>query len=99
MSYFETIYASELPARAVNVYRYLGERADRQGRCFPSIRTIAGDLHLSTSTVKRALRDLERSGFLSWENRLRMRDGRSYGKSSNLYTVLCLTKAGMEGKP
>ena len=46
-----------------------------------------------------ALRDLERSGFLSWENRLRMRDGRSYGKSSNLYTVLCLTKAGMEGNP
>lgn len=88
MGYFDSIYHSDLPARAVNVYCYLKNRANKQNQCFPAIRTIAKDLHLSDSTVKRALNDLEHAGFIKRENRFRIHNKRTYGKTSNLYTVL-----------
>lgn len=83
MGYFTSIYASELPHRAITVYMYLRDRADRNGRCYPAIGTIAKELKLSRSTVKRAITDLEKSGWLSKEQRWR----ESGGKSSNLYCV------------
>ncbi len=43
---------------------YLKDRADSEGRCWPAIRTIALELGLSRSTVKRALDDLCRAGLL-----------------------------------
>ncbi len=47
MSYFETIYADHLlPHRARTVYMYLRDRGDAQQKCWPSIKTIAADLHL-----------------------------------------------------
>lgn len=52
------IYETELPHRAVAVYLYLETRADRERTCYPAIGTIARELHLSVSTVKRAIRDL-----------------------------------------
>ena len=61
MSYFGTIYAdTELPSRAKAVYMYLRDRSDAEGKCWPGIKTIASDMRLSRSTVKRALHDLER---------------------------------------
>ncbi len=58
MSYFGTIYAdTELPSRARAVYMYLRDRADSEGKCWPGIKTIASDMRLSRSTVKRALTD------------------------------------------
>ena len=61
MSYFGTIYAdTELPSRAKAVYMYLRDRSDAEGKCWPGIKTIASDMKLSRSTVKRALHDLER---------------------------------------
>lgn len=54
MSYFGTIYAdAELPSRARAVYMYLRDRADSEGKCWPGIKTIASDMRLSRSTVKR----------------------------------------------
>ncbi len=54
MSYFGTIYAdTELPSRARAVYMYLRDRADSEGKCWPGIKTIASDMRLSRSTVKR----------------------------------------------
>lgn len=88
MGYYDSIYHSELPSRAINVYRYLKDRANRENQCFPAIRTIARDLHLSDSTVKRALNDLEKAGFIKRENRFRTYNNKTYGKTSNLYTVL-----------
>ena len=65
MSYFGTIYAdTELPSRARAVYMYLRDRADSEGKCWPGIKTIASDMRLSRSTVKRALTDLEQHGYL-----------------------------------
>ena len=84
MSYFETIYADHLlPHRARTVYMYLRDRVDAQQKCWPSIKTIAADLHLSRSTVKRALGELEQHGYLE-----RLPLYRPNGSStSNLYTV------------
>ena len=45
----ERIYDENLPHRAVSVYCYLCGRADKKGECFPSVRTVAEDLHISTA--------------------------------------------------
>ena len=80
MSYFSSLYSSELPHRARAVYMYLRDRADQDGKCYPAIGTIARELKLSRSTVKRALADLEKSGRIRKEQRWR----ENGGKSSNL---------------
>lgn len=71
---------------ALQVYNqrmYLRDRGDAQQKCWPSIKTIAADLHLSRSTVKRALGELEQHGYLE-----RLPRYRPNGSStSNLYTV------------
>jgi DNA-binding MarR family transcriptional regulator len=77
MGYFTSLYASELSHRAVAVYMYLRDRADKSGKCYPAIGTIAGELKLSRSTVKRAIADLEKSGHLRKEQRWRENGGRS----------------------
>lgn len=81
MGYFSSLYSSELPHRARAVYMYLHDRADKDGKCYPAIGTIAKELKLSRSTVKRAIADLEKSGRLRKEQRWR----ENGGKSSNLY--------------
>lgn len=68
MSYFSSIYAADLPSRAKMVYLYLFDRADKEGYCFPAINTIAKDLSLSRSTVKRAIQDLEQHGYIEKNN-------------------------------
>lgn len=71
------IYEAELPHRAVAVYLYLKDRANREGTCYPAIGTIARELHLSNSTVKRVINDLERKGFIRKIQRWRDNGGRS----------------------
>ncbi|MFV0241043.1 MAG: helix-turn-helix domain-containing protein [Lacrimispora sphenoides] len=39
-------------------------RRERTYRCYPVIGTIAREVNLSRSTVKRALADLEKQGYL-----------------------------------
>lgn len=81
MGYFSSLYSSELPHRSRTVFMYLHDRADKDGKCYPAIGTIAKELKLSRSTVKRAISDLEKSGRLRKEQRWR----ENGGKSSNLY--------------
>lgn len=84
MSYFDTIYAdNSMPHRARAVYMYLRDRMNAQRQCWPGIRRIADDLHLSRSTVKRALSELEQSGYFRRERRSR----ENGGDTSNLYIV------------
>lgn len=84
MSYFDTIYAdSSMPHRAKAVYMYLRDRMNNERQCWPGIQRIASDLRLSRSTVKRALKELERSGYLLRERRNR----ENGGDTSNLYLV------------
>lgn len=84
MGYFDSIYAAGLPHRAVTVYMYLVERANKEGICWPAVSTISRELSLSRSTIHRALRELERTGWLVREPRWR-ENGSS---SSNRYLVL-----------
>ena len=77
MTYERIIYEANLPHRAIAVYLYLQNRADRNGTCYPAIGTIARELHLSVSTVKRAVRDLEENGFIRKTQRWRENGGRS----------------------
>lgn len=84
MSHFQNIYQSDLSHRARSVYMYLKDRVDKDGTCWPGIRTIAAELDLSRSTVKRALDDLCRAGLIVREKR--WRENRSL--TSNLYRLL-----------
>ena len=88
MSYFDSIYAEELPHRAKAVYLYLRDRANRKGESWYAISTIAAELNLSRSTVKRALRDLEKRNFIEKSPRFRENGSRS----SNLYRIICTSK-------
>jgi len=81
MGYFTSLYSSELPHRAVTVYMYLRDRCDKDAKCYPAIGTIARELKLSRSTVKRALTDLEKSNIIRKEQRWR----ENGGKSSNMF--------------
>lgn len=62
---------------------YLHDRSDADGKCWPGIKTIAKDMKLSRSTVKRALADLEKGGYL--KKRPRYRENGS--RSSNMYSI------------
>lgn len=65
MGRLDFLYRMELPHRAVAVYLYLYDRANRDGECWPSIPTIARELKLSESTVRRAIQDLKKRSFSS----------------------------------
>ena len=63
MSFFNAEYGDqELEARAKMVCLYLHDRANKDGESWYAIDSIARDLHLSRSTVKRAVQDLLRLG-------------------------------------
>ena len=84
MTDLNQIYQSDLPNRAIAVYLYLRGRANKEGFCWPAVPTIARDLKMSESTIRRALRDLVREGFLVIEERQR----ESGADSSNNYRLL-----------
>ena len=77
------LYRMDLSHRAISVYVYLSDRANKNGECWPAIPTIAKELKLSESTVRRALRDLRNAGLLETEQRYRTKGG----KSSLLYKL------------
>lgn len=84
MSWNERIYADErLTHRARAVYMYLRDRADADGKCWPGVKRIASDLHLSRRTAQRALADLEQAGYIKRDERFRENGSRT----SNLYTI------------
>ena len=60
MTDLKRLYQSELPSRAIAVYLYLRGRANKEGVCWPAIPTMARELKMSESTIRRALRDLVR---------------------------------------
>ncbi len=83
MSYFDPIYRSDLSHRARAVYMCLRDHADKEGKCWPGIKTIARELHLSRSTVKRALEDLYQSKLVTKKSRKRDNGG----DSTNMYCL------------
>ncbi len=83
MSRLNMIYRTELPHRAVSVFIYLSDRANKDGECWPAIPTMSKDLKLSQSTIRRALEDLRKEGLLITEQRYR----KTGAKSSLLYRL------------
>lgn len=83
-------YASDLKSRALSVLIYLIDRSNKDLTCFPAIPTMAKQLHISVSTVKRALKELTDKGYIKKEVRFRERN---HGQSSNLYTLFFVEKA------
>ena len=71
MSRLDFLYRTELPHRAVAVYIYLADRTNENNECWPAIPTIASELKLSQSTVRRALHALRKAGLLETEQRYR----------------------------
>ena len=61
----------DLSHRAVAVYTYLYERANKNGECWPSVKTIAGDIKLSPATVRRAIKDLRKVGLIETKQQYR----------------------------
>ena len=84
MAYYESIYNDqELSHRAKAVYIYLKDHTNKEGTCWPGIKTIAAGVSLSRSTVKRALDDLMKVGLV--EKSSRWRENGSL--TSNLYRI------------
>ena len=71
------LYRMNLPHRAVAVYIYLADRANKETICWPAIPTISRDLKLSESTTRRALKDLREAGLIQTEQRYRENGGNS----------------------
>lgn len=77
MSRLKYLYQRDLPHRAISVYIYLLDRVNKKGECWPAIPTIATELKLSQSTIRRALRDLRKEGLIITEQRYRPNGGKS----------------------
>ena len=84
MPYYTKLYQTDLPHRAKLVYIYLHDRMDTEHKAWPGLNTIAKDLSLSRSTVKRAVKDLERAGLIRKEPHYR----ENGSATSNRYYLL-----------
>lgn len=87
--YVKNLLCSELKPRARLVLQCLIFHANKEGSCFPSLKTIAAECGYGLSTVKRALKELCEAGFI--EKEARFDERKNGGQTSNLYT---LTEAG-----
>lgn len=79
----DKVYKSNLPSRAKQIMFYLINRANAEGTCFPSVRTMASDCGVSERTIQRTMKVLFEEGFVIKENRYRGNGG----QSSNLYKL------------
>ena len=71
MSRLTFLYQMDLPHRAVAVYTYLYDRANKNSECWPSVNKIAGDIKLSPATVRRAVKDLRKAKLIETKQRYR----------------------------
>lgn len=78
-------FSSELKPRARLVLQVLVLHCNKEGECFPSIKTIAAKCGYGVSTVKRALDELVKAGYIVKQARFDER--KNGGQTSNLYTL------------
>lgn len=78
------LYCMDLPHRAKLVYLYLYDRKNKDNVTWPGLNTIARELSLSRSTVKRAIQDLEYVGLVRKEAHYRQNGS----ATSNRYYLL-----------
>lgn len=78
---YELIIRDDLSFTAQSIYRYLRYRQGKNENCYPSHKTIAADNKCSVSTVKRAIAELIKAGYIEKVNRRRSNGA----KTSNIY--------------
>jgi len=84
LPYYERVYKDDrLLKRAKYVYLYLSDR-QKDGVAWPGINAMARDLSMSRNTVKRAVVDLERYGYIRREAFF-LKDGK---QTANRYFIL-----------
>ena len=83
--YMERAFSSELRPRARLVLQVLVLHCNKEGECFPSIKTIAAKCGYGISTVKRALDELVEAGYIIKQARFDER--KNGGQTSNPYTL------------
>ena len=83
--YMERVFSSELRPRARLVLQVLVLHCNKEGECFPSIKTIATKCGYGISTVKRGLSELVEAGYIKKQARFDKR--KNGGQTSNLYTL------------
>ncbi|AGK97118.1 helix-turn-helix domain-containing protein [Clostridium pasteurianum] len=91
----DKVYKSNLPSRAKQIMFYLINRANTEGTCFPSVRTIAKDCGVSERTVQRTMKVIFEAGFVIKENRYRDNGG----QSSNLYKLQIELENKVDNQP
>lgn len=84
MGRLDKLYKSDVPHRAKLVYLYLYDRMDKEYKAWPGINTIAKELSLSRSTVKRGIADLVQAGLIRKEPHCR----ENGSATSNRYYLL-----------
>ena len=77
---------SNLSHTEFRTFLCLVRHADKDGKCFPSLNTIADKCEMSKTTVIKNLKDLAKKGFIEVQRRVIERNGR-YEFTSNLYTI------------
>ena len=94
--YIKGVFGSDLKPRARLVLQCLIYHANKDGFCFPSIKTIAAECGYGLSTIKRALNDLCEAGYI--EKTARFDERKNCGQTSNLYALADVTVAAEEDK-
>lgn len=92
--YIKGVFGSDLKPRARLVLQCLIYHANKDGFCFPSIKTIAAECGYGLSTIKRALNDLCEAGYI--EKTARFDERKNGGQTSNLYALAAVTIATEE---
>ena len=88
--YMKNAFGSTLKPRARLVLQCLVYHADKEGSCFPALKTIAVECGYSLSTVKRALRELCEAGYIVKQERFDER--KNGGQTSNLYILAAVSQ-------
>lgn len=98
IEYMTNAFQSDLKPRARLVLNCLALHCNKDGQCFPSIKTIAKECGYSVNTVKRALDDLVKAGFITKEPRFDT-ERKHGGQTSNLYTLNIVEPKKEESNP
>ena len=81
---YNAIFDAPVSGNAKLVYAYLCKCANRDGRSWPSHKAIAYAAGICVTTVKKAISELERSGFISVRGQARP----ERGQCANIYAII-----------
>jgi DNA-binding transcriptional regulator YhcF (GntR family) len=81
---YSAIFEANVSGSARLVYAYLCKCADREGKSYPSHKTIGSVCGIGVTTVKKALSEIEGAGFITIRGQARP----DRGRRANIYTIV-----------